>query len=107
MVTETLTAPLASVNEARSYFIVFNKDTAKILRISTVKASTYARNCIQFETKNPICKAITKGTASLKKHAVIWDVVNDKWEIDTRGTTLIIESRHNKLTPFILSLIHI
>ena len=101
MVTETLTTAQASVSNPRSYFIVFNKDTAKILRISTTKASTYDRNCIQFETKNQICKAITKGTASLKKHAVVWDVINDKWDIDTRSTTLIIESKHNKLIPFI------
>ena len=106
MVTETLTTAQASVSKPRSYFIVFNKDTSKILRISTTKAPTseaqlYDQNCIQFETKNPVCKAITKGTASLKKHAVVWDIVNDKWDIDTRSTTLIIESRHNKLTPFI------
>jgi hypothetical protein len=56
------------------------------------------------KTENPICKKLVKGEASLKKYGIIWDIVNGKWDIDIRSTTLIIESKHNKLTPFIKNL---
>ena len=31
---------------------------------------------------------------------MIWDLVNEVWDIDFRSTTLIIEAKHNKLVPF-------
>ena len=103
MVTETLTKPQKNV-KPRSYFIVFEKDTGKILRINNSVVDINNSAHIQMETENPICKKLVNGKASLKKYGIIWDIVNGKWDIDLRSTTLIIESKHNKLTPFIKNL---
>jgi len=100
MATETHTTALASVN-TRSYFIVFVNDTGKILSIKTSPLLDYPDGTTQIETKNPICRKIAKGTASLKKYGMVWDIINEKWDIDIRSTTLVIESNHNKLIPFV------
>ena len=100
MDTETLIKPQKN-DKPRSYFVVFDKDTGKILRINASAMVVNNTAHIQTESTNPICKRLANGTASLKKHGIIWDVVNEKWDVDVRSTTLVIESKHNKLTPFI------
>ena len=103
MATKTLIESQKNV-KPRSYFIVFERDTGKILRINNSVVDINNSDHIQVETENPICKKLVKGEASLKKYGIIWDIVNEKWDIDIRSTTLIIESKHNKLTPFIKNL---
>lgn len=103
MVTKTLIKSQKNV-KPRSYFIVFEKDTGKILRINNSVVDINNSGHIQMKTENPICKKLIKGEASLKKYGIIWDIVNEKWDIDLRSTTLIIKSKHNKLTPFIKDL---
>ena len=88
----------------RSYFIVFNKDTGKILEINNKVTKIKQADRIQVKSENPICKKLIKGEASLKKYGIIWDIINEKWDIDLRSTTLVIKSKHNKLTPFIKDL---
>ena len=100
MDTETLIKPQKN-DKPRSYFVVFDKDTGKILRINASAMVVNNTAHIQTESTNPICKRLANGTASLKKHGIIWDIVNEKWDVDVRSTTLVIESKHNKLIPFI------
>ena len=103
MANKTLTTVSKKV-KPRSYFIVFDKTTGKILRINNSTVNINNPDHVQMTTANPICKKLIKGEASLKKYGIIWDIVNEKWEIDLRSTTLIIESTDNKLTPFIKDL---
>jgi hypothetical protein len=85
----------------RRYYIIFDKNSGKIKSISnTSKEVTDPENYMQTESWNPVCKRITKGKASLKRYGMIWDLVNEVWDIDFRSTTLIIEAKHNKLIPF-------
>ena len=100
MDTETLIKPQKN-DKPRSYFIVFEKNTGKILRINSDAVVVNNPSHIQTESTNPVCKRLANGTASLKKYGIIWDIVNERWDIDVRSTTLVIESKHNKLTPFI------
>ena len=101
MDTETLTKSHTKVK--RSYFIVFNTD-GQIRKINSSPVSNVDMDLIQAETKNPICKKLIQGKASLKKYGMIWDIVKEQWDIGPRSTTLIIESEHNKLLPFIQDL---
>lgn len=101
MDTETLTKSHTKVK--RSYFIVFNTD-GQIRKINSSPVSNVDMDLIQAETKNPICKKLIQGKASLKKYGMIWDIVKEQWNIGPRSTTLIIESEHNKLLPFIQDL---
>jgi len=98
MNTETHTEP--QVNIKRKYFIVFNNDNGKILRINSTKVTNIANNTTQAESTDPICKKLINGTSSLKKYGMIWDLINHKWELSHRGNVLIIESDDNKLVPF-------
>ena len=85
----------------RRYYIVFEKHSGKIKTISnspnTIKDP---ENLMEAESWNPVCKRIIKGQASLKRYGMIWDMINQHWDIDFRSTTLIIEAKHNKLIPF-------
>ena len=88
---------------ARSYYIAFNED-GRILQITnSPKKLISEKKLIQVESTNPICGKIIQGKASLKKYGMIWDVIDDRWDIDKRSTTLVIETRHNKLLPFALN----
>ena len=85
----------------RRYYIIFEKDSGKIKSISnSSKEVTDPERDMQTESWNPVCKRIIKGKASLKRYGMIWDIVNEVWDIDFRSTTLIIEAKHNKLVPF-------
>lgn len=85
----------------RKYYIVFDKHSGKIKTISnSPNAIKDPENLMEAESWNPVCKRIIKGQASLKRYGMIWDLVNETWDIDFRSTTLIIEAKHNKLIPF-------
>ena len=84
----------------RKYHIVFEKDSGKIKSISNTPKEVTDENLLQTESWNPVCKRIIKGKASLKRYGMIWDLVNEVWDIDFRSTTLVIEAKHNKLIPF-------
>jgi hypothetical protein len=85
----------------RKYYIVFEKTSGKIKKITnTPNEIKDKENFMEAESWNPVCKRIIKGQASLKRYGMIWDMINEKWDIDFRSTTLIIEAKHNKLTPF-------
>ncbi len=84
----------------RIYYIVFEKDSGKIKSISNTPKEVTDENLLQAESWNPVCKRIIKGKASLKRYGMIWDLVNEVWDIDYRSTTLVIEAKHNKLIPF-------
>lgn len=85
----------------RRYYIIFEKHSGKIKSISnSSKEVSDPENYMQTESWNPVCKRIIKGKASLKRYGMIWDLVNEVWDIDFRSTTLIIEAKHNKLVPF-------
>ncbi len=84
----------------RRYYIVFDKESGKIKSISNTSKEVTDENLLQTESWNPVCKRIIKGKASLKRYGMIWDVVNEVWDIDFRSTTLVIEAKHNKLIPF-------
>jgi len=97
MATETLTRPQQNVKH--TYYVVFN-DQGKIFKINGTAPAVITEGMNQIETTNPACAKIIQGKASLKKYGMIWDVIKEKWDIDLRSTTLIIESKHNKLLPF-------
>ena len=54
----------------------------------------------QAECTDPICNQLIKGNTSFKKYGMIWDLLNNKWEISKLSTTLVIETKDNKLIPF-------
>ena len=98
MDTETLTKPQQNVD--RTYFIVFDND-GNIRKInSTPMAELNDNTLTQIQSTNPICKKLIKGEASVKKYGIIWDLVNEKWNISKRSTKLILEAEDNKLIPF-------
>lgn len=99
MVTETLTSKQQNDN-LRSYFVVFDTHSGKIHKINNSYVETVDDAHTQIETVNSVCNDIIKGKKSLKKYGMVWDIVNEKWDIGKRSTTLIIESKHNKLIPF-------
>ena len=98
MDTETLTKPQQNVD--RTYFIVFDND-GNIRKInSTPMAELNDNTLTQIQSTDPICKKLIKGEASVKKYGIIWDLVNEKWNISKRSTKLILEAEDNKLIPF-------
>ena len=98
MDTETLTKPQQNVD--RTYFIVFDND-GNIRKInSTPMAELNDNTLTQIQSTNPICKKLIKGEASVKKYGIIWDLVNEQWNISKRSTKLILEAEDNKLIPF-------
>ena len=99
MVTETLTSKQQNDN-LRSYFVVFDTHSGKIHKINNSYVKTVDDAHTQIETVNSVCNDIIKGKKSLKKYGMVWDIINEKWDIGKRSTTLIIESTHNKLIPF-------
>lgn len=99
MDTETLIKP--EQNNNRTYFIVFDTQ-GKIHKINSSPVSELTDDTLtQIESTNPVCKKLLKGTASIKKFGIIWDVVKEKWDISRRNSTLVLESNNNKLLPFI------
>jgi len=99
MVTKTLTSKQQNDN-LRSYFVVFDTHSGKIHKINNSYVKTVDDAHTQIETVNSVCNDIIKGKKSLKKYGMVWDIINEKWDIGKRSTTLIIESTHNKLIPF-------
>jgi len=103
MSTETLTElqPSDSTENynKRKYYIVFDQKTGKIKKISNSQQEV-PNGFMQTQSWNPVCKHIIKGTQSLKKYGMIWDIQEEKYDIDYRSTTLMIESVNNKLQPF-------
>ena len=98
MDTETLTKPQQNVD--RTYFIVFDND-GNIRKInSTPMAELNDNTLTQIQSTDPICKKLIKGEASVKKYGIIWDLVNEQWNISKRSTKLILEAEDNKLIPF-------
>ena len=98
MDTETLTKPQQNVD--RTYFIVSDND-GNIRKInSTPMAELNDNTLTQIQSTNPICKKLIKGEASVKKYGIIWDLVNEQWNISKRSTKLILEAEDNKLIPF-------
>ena len=98
MATETLIEQQQNVK--RSYFIVFD-ESGKIRKIhSTPITKLNDKTLTQIESTNPVCKKLIKGEVGLKKYGIIWDILNEKWDIDLRRTKLVLESKHNKLLPF-------
>ena len=89
MDTEILTEQQQSVD--RTYFIVFDTN-GKIRKINSSPGELKDESLTQIETTNPICKQLIKGNASLKKYGVIWDIVNEKWEIDRTDTRLTLKT---------------
>ena len=99
MDTETLIKPQQNVK--RSYFIVFD-ESGKIRKInSTPITKLNDKTLTQIESTNPVCKKLIKGETSIKKYGIIWDILNEKWDIDLRRTKLVLELKHNKLLPFV------
>ena len=97
MDTETPTQP--QQHAERSYYIVFDS-LGKIYQINSSPFDMVEADGLQqIVSKNPVCKKITQGKASLKKYGMIWDVLREQWDIDLRSTTLVIESKNNKLLP--------
>ena len=84
----------------RKFFIVFDDTNGKIRRINSTEVTDIANGMKQAESTDPICKQLIRGNASLKKYGMIWDLLNNKWEISKLSGTLIIESKTNKLVPF-------
>ena len=68
MDTETLTKLPTKIE--RSYFIVFDTDGG-IRKINSTPVDNIDEELIQVETKNPICKKLIQGKASLKKYGMI------------------------------------
>ena len=98
MVTKTLTEP--QQNDSRTYYIVFDTN-GNIRKINSSPVGKLADTTLtQIESNNPVCKKLIKGQASIKKYGIIWDLVNDKWNIGKRSTKLILESSDNKLLPY-------
>ena len=98
MDTETLTKPQQNVD--RTYFIVFDND-GNIRKINSTPMTELNDNTLtQIQSTNPICKKLIKGEASVKKYGIIWDLVNEQWNISKRSTKLILEAEDNKLIPF-------
>jgi hypothetical protein len=98
MDTETLTKPQQNVD--RTYFIVFDND-GNIRKInSTPMAELNDNTLTQIQSTDSICKKLIKGEASVKKYGIIWDLVNEQWNISKRSTKLILEAEDNKLIPF-------
>ena len=89
MDTEILTEQQQSVD--RTYFIVFDTN-GKIRKINSSPGELKDESLTQIESTNPICKKLIKGNASLKKYGVIWDIVNEKWEIDRTDTRLTLKT---------------
>jgi len=103
MSTETLTELQPSDNtenyNKRKYYILFDQKTGKIKKISN-SVQQVPNGLLQTQSWNPVCKHIIKGTQSIKKYGMIWDIQEEKYDIDYRSTTLMIESIDNKLQPF-------
>jgi hypothetical protein len=103
MNTETLTELQPSDKtenyNKRKYYILFDQKTGKIKKISN-SAQQVPHGLLQTQSWNPVCKHIIKGTQSIKKYGMIWDIQEEKYDIDYRSTTLMIESIDNKLQPF-------
>ena len=98
MDTETLTKPEQNVD--RTYFIVFDND-GNIRKINSTPMAELNNNTLtQIQSTDPICKKLIKGEASVKKYGIIWDLVNEQWNISKRSTKLILEAEDNKLIPF-------
>ena len=103
MNTETLTELQPSDKtenyNKRKYYILFDQKTGKIKKISN-SVQQVPHGLLQTQSWNPVCKHIIKGTQSIKKYGMIWDIQEEKYDIDYRSTTLMIESIDNKLQPF-------
>lgn len=103
MNTETLTELQPSDNtenyNKRKYYILFDQKTGKIKKISN-SVQQIPHGLLQTQSWNPVCKHIIKGVQSIKKYGMVWDIQEEKYDIDYRSTTLVIESTDNKLQPF-------
>jgi hypothetical protein len=103
MNTETLTELQPSDKtenyNKRKYYILFDQKTGKIKKISN-SVQQVPHGMMQTQSWNPVCKHIIKGKQSIKKYGMIWDIQEEKYDIDYRSTTLMIESIDNKLQPF-------
>ena len=102
MNTETHTSQPVKSNPTynkRKYFVAFDSNSGRIHKISTSPQSLDI-GLIEAPCWNPICKRIIKGTSSIKKYGMIWDIINNRWDFGERSTTLELVARGNKLIPF-------
>ena len=86
---------------SRTWWIEFREDTGKIVKISSRPIEPSIKpGILQTTSQNPICKELQKGSKTSKRYAMTWDMVNDKWELDKKATTLNIIGMGDKLSQF-------
>lgn len=101
MSTETITNQSTKKSDHRTWWISFKEDTGKILVISSRPLEPSSElGVLQTTSQNPICKELQKGSKTSKRYAMTWDMVNDKWEIDKKATTLRLDGYGDKLIQY-------
>lgn len=94
MNTETITD--TSQNKTQ-WWIKFNQETGKILRISPKQLSE-SDGCPVVATDNIICKEITAGNIAIRDCGMIWDFSRDTWDIDRKSDVLTLREFGSRLT---------
>lgn len=83
----------------RSWFIKFLETNGKILQISAREISDLKDGELVVESYNKLCRQILQGKSNKNLYAVLWDYSSKEWILDKKTTTLVIESKNNKLVP--------
>lgn len=99
MSTDNITKPLQKT--LKQWWIKFNPNNGKILKISSKPTATDDSVNEIIASTNPVCKKIALGQVKANNYAVVWDFVNDRWEIDKKSNVLVIKPVDNKLRPFV------
>jgi len=83
-----------------TWYVRFQRKAGRILGVSPQLINKVNDDEEVAVIDNELCKDLVSGKKNLRKYAVHWDVIKDKWDIDFKSDTLVLKTTGNKLNQF-------
>jgi hypothetical protein len=84
----------------KQWNVRFNPESGRILGISPQPFKQVNDNEQVVSVTNNVCGELISGKKNMRRYAVHWDSINDRWDIDVKSDTLVLEIKGNELNQF-------
>ena len=84
----------------KQWNVRFNPESGRILGISPQPFRQVNDNEQVISVVNNVCRELVSGKKNMRKYSVHWDSINDRWDIDVKSDTLVLEIKGNELNQF-------
>ncbi len=84
----------------KQWNVRFNAESGRILGISPQPFKQVNDNEQVVSVTNNVCGELISGKKNMRRYAVHWDSIDDRWDIDVKSDTLVLEVKGNELNQF-------